>query len=649
MDHGDEEIVDGGVCCGGGVMAATATAISLEISKSHDIMFAEQEDADDALLKGTDAVVAAGRKDDRSLSPPSTSSSGSDGEEESSNEDSSSSGDNDDDDDDGDNNKENSKQRSGDDNGPSEYEKLRLANIQRNRERLAMLGLLPLDDAERRKQPATTSTKRKRDQSAFIPRRSLPRRRCAKIRHLPSTSPTTAAIVPSRQRVSTDAVSHRKAAAVVASSAVPAGGTTIFDDYDNHNNDDDDDENESVPSPVPITRTLKPQPHQATVDESHLQAYLKTRRVRRGRPKREEYDYGCDEVCAHCGGEWQFNNDYCLRPGSTCLTLAADDGDIEDRTRLIRCKDCRGAFHLECMRIHGKEEVNTTIGDLGAIVIASQSTRDPIRCYRCDVQQKASRLSADSASSSLLSSTRPFLLEAVIGDRTLMIRVTPEPVLEATIRVVKSDLELEAAVDDKHIMCSVTFGKETMPEPSETEDEEDDEQLEDDVKEFMQGADANAIQTLISNNLSNFNDSQTQDDSFILLRSFIKTEASAVAIVRMNGIQMLSKTLRLHPDQPTSLAEAISTLAEIAWASPKKGGEAIIQCGTSCLDLTLAALVRHPVDAMVQQMACGLFRALSYNPDCCAELNSKRVVSAVVDSIRRNTEELDLVMEARFV
>jgi hypothetical protein len=117
----------------------------------------------------------------------------------------------------------------------------------------------------------------------------------------------------------------------------------------------------------------------------------------------------------------------------------------------------------------------------------------------------------------------------------------------------------------------------------------------------------------------------------------------------MNGIQMLSKTLQLHPDQPTSLAEAISTLAEIVWASPKKGGAAIIQRGTSCLDLTLAALVRHPVDAMVQQMACGLFRALSYNRDCCAKLNSKRVVLAVVDSIRRNTEEPDVVMEARFV
>ena len=612
MDHGDEEVVNGGVWCGGGVMTATAMATSLDISKSHDIpMFAEKEDEDDALFQGKDAAGAAGRKEDP------TSSSGSDGDDESSDEDSSSSGDDDDDDDDdGDNNKENCKQRSGDDSGPSEYEKLRLANIQRNRERLAMLGLLPLDNADdkRRKQPTTTSTKRKRDQSAFIPRRSLPRRRCAKIRHLPSASPTTAAIVPSRRRVATDAVSHRKAAAVVA--AVPAGGTTIFDDYDNHHHNDVD-ENESVPSPVPITRTLKPQPHQATVDESHVQAYLKTRRVRRGRPKREEYDYGCDEVCAHCGGEWQFNNDYCLRPGSTCLTLAADDGDIEERTRLIRCKDCRGAFHLECMRSHGKEEENATIGDIGEIDNASQSTRDPIRCYRCDVQRKASRLSADSASS-LLSSSRPFLLEAVIGDRTLMIRVTPEPVLEATIRVVKSDLELEEAVDDKHIVCSVTFGKETMPESSETEDEEDDGQLEDDVEEFMQGADANAIQALISNSLSNVNDAQTQDDRCILLRSYIKTEASAVAIVRMNGIQMLSKTL-------------------------------IIQRGTSCLDLTLAALVRHPVDAMVQQMACGLFRALSYNRDCCAKLNSKRVVLAVVDSIRRNTEELDVVMEARFV
>ena len=53
--------------------------------------------------------------------------------------------------------------------------------------------------------------------------------------------------------------------------------------------------------------------------------------------------------------------------------VGTDDGDIEECTRLIRCKDCRGAFHLECMKSHGKEVENATIGDIGEIVIYTRS------------------------------------------------------------------------------------------------------------------------------------------------------------------------------------------------------------------------------------------------------------------------------------
>ncbi len=31
------------------------------------------------------------------------------------------------------------------------------------------------------------------------------------------------------------------------------------------------------------------------------------RRERRGRPRKEDYVYVCEEVCAHCGGEWRLD------------------------------------------------------------------------------------------------------------------------------------------------------------------------------------------------------------------------------------------------------------------------------------------------------------------------------------------------------
>ena len=114
--------------------------------------------------------------------------------------------------------------------------------------------------------------------------------------------------------------------------------------------------------------------------------------------------YGCEEVCAYCYGT---------------------DNNLSF-TRLIWCKDCQCSFHSECMRTISNEE--------------DTSTCEPSCYYKCDELRKDSVLFA--ASSSLSSSMRPLLLEALIKDRTFMERVTPE-------------LLLEASVDDKNLMCLV--------------------------------------------------------------------------------------------------------------------------------------------------------------------------------------------------
>jgi len=87
-----------------------------------------------------------------------------------------------------------------------------------------------------------------------------------------------------------------------------------------------------------------------------LKHYHKTRQVRRGRPKREEYLYSCNVVCKGCSGGWQFDNDTDADKENRVNEGGGGDyEDLEEKTRLIRCKDCRGAFHLSCMMVHGKK------------------------------------------------------------------------------------------------------------------------------------------------------------------------------------------------------------------------------------------------------------------------------------------------------
>ena len=103
---------------------------------------------------------------------------------------------------------------------------------------------------------------------------------------------------------------------------------------------------------------------------------------------------------------------------------------------MIRCKDCRGAFHLGCMLVHRKdndgEENEGSVDDALGV-----PARDPKRCYRCESKRKSR------SPTSFLS-----LLEAIIDRKTVQVRVIPEPALEAT-------------ANGKVIACYVAFGGRT--------------------------------------------------------------------------------------------------------------------------------------------------------------------------------------------
>ncbi len=69
----------------------------------------------------------------------------------------------------------------------------------------------------------------------------------------------------------------------------------------------------------------------------------------------------CDERSTHCDSKWKF-----------------DSKEEEERTRLIRCKNCRAESHLSCMLVHGHitEENNEASKDAKPATIISSESSD---------------------------------------------------------------------------------------------------------------------------------------------------------------------------------------------------------------------------------------------------------------------------------
>lgn len=57
-----------------------------------------------------------------------------------------------------------------------------------------------------------------------------------------------------------------------------------------------------------------------------------------------------------------------------------------------------------------------------------------------------------------------------------------------------------------------------------------------------------------------------------------------------------------------------------------------------CLQLAINAMERHVSHSKLQQMACGLFVALSYDKACCQAMLQSDVISSVLKSIRRRVK-----------
>ena len=188
--------------------------------------------------------------------------------------------------------------------GLSEYELLRKRNIQRNQRRLKQLGLLTYDNKSSLSASASAASSnndssnknnkprgsRKKQQQRPMIRRSLPRRN-AKLRRF----------VPGAGDYSNDYNS---------ANSMMLGNNNSFHNS-NNNIHYDSDESSQPPSPIKIQRILHPQPHQQVgLSQNNNneggggQLVLGTRRIKRGRPKKHEYSYKCNEICVECNGEW---------------------------------------------------------------------------------------------------------------------------------------------------------------------------------------------------------------------------------------------------------------------------------------------------------------------------------------------------------
>ena len=322
-----------------------------------------------------------------------------------------------------------SEEESDNDEGLSEYELLRKRNIKRNQKRLRKLGLLTdnntsaLSAAAAKSNGGESSNKPKQVRKQQpIQRRSLPRRKCAKL-------------------------------SLLLSSNNNSENNTTNDIY-NKTNGYESDESSIAPSPIQITRILHPQPHQkkSLEQEGNLKQYKRTRRMKRGRPKREEYEYVCNESCKLCGGGWVLND--------------SSNENVEEETRLIRCKDCRGAFHLKCMlakdsdsgdegssgndnkndeeeedrKMPAVSNDNTNANhdnnnDMSLEVQEQQETRDPKRCYKCEEEYKRRKEHEQQqrTPSSATQTSLPILEATLSNNQTVRVRITPEPVLEANV------------------------------------------------------------------------------------------------------------------------------------------------------------------------------------------------------------------------
>ena len=104
--------------------------------------------------------------------------------------------------------------------------------------------------------------------------------------------------------------------------------------------------------------------------------------------------------------------------------------------------------------------------------------------------------------------------------------------------------------------------------------------------------------------------SKAQDKACEFLRKYMTSPEAIKKMILFGGVEMICNAMKDHPDKSIVQAEACCTLAEMIWVDPtistKLAHEGAINLIATCMD-------RFGNNVKVQQMGCGVFRALSYD------------------------------------
>jgi len=138
-------------------------------------------------------------------------------------------------------------------------------------------------------------------------------------------------------------------------------------------------------------------------------------------------------------------------------------------------------------------------------------------------------------------------------------------------------------------------------------------------------------------------DSKVQDKACELLRKLATSSENVDKIILAGGVEMIASAMSKHVDKSVLQAEACATIAAMAWldasVAVKIAHMGVVQRIIQCME-------DFPVNAKVQQMGCGAFRALSYEGSDIVFINNVYGIAAVLNSIKRNPRKLSVHKEA---
>lgn len=152
----------------------------------------------------------------------------------------------------------------------------------------------------------------------------------------------------------------------------------------------------------------------------------------------------------------------------------------------------------------------------------------------------------------------------------------------------------------------------------------------------------NKIKSIINKAMKRTEDHKVQDKACEQLRKLVEDDESAEKAIQMGAIEMIAAAMRGHPDKALVLGEACATLSDLIWKYPRCSRKI---CEAGCLSLVIEALKIHTSHVKLQQMGCGLFRALSYENKNHNFIMSVNGLEVLLDSMSHNPKKNVIVKE----